>query len=169
MHIYIFIHTYVYTQTHLQNMHTQTHTDMKSLHLTFLQIFLWQENQYTPWGLTEADSRPHLLTQTLATSPSGKIPRKKRQGCVKSVLLVMHSRSQLSLLMIICIHTEICSTKEFTLRRNSSLVIHTTVPQSVFIIYYTSALGLFKAQHVIQSFYEYIKVESSSIVKDTGS
>lgn len=72
-------------------------------------------------------------------------------------------------LMIICIHTEICSTKEFTLRRNSSLVIHTTVPQSVFIIYCTSALGLFKAQHVIQSFYEYIKVESSSIVKDTGS
>lgn len=76
----------------------------------------------------------------------------KKQGCVKSVLSVMHSRSQPAVsLMIICIHTEICSTKEFIGRRNS-LVIHTTVPQSVFIIYYSSALGLFKAQHVIQSF-----------------
>lgn len=47
-------------------------------------------------------------------------------------------------LTIICIHTEMCSTKEFKLRRNSSLVIHTTILQSVFIIYYVSALRLFE-------------------------
>jgi hypothetical protein len=54
------------------------------------------EESIHPKGLIEADSRPHSLTQTLGLSPSGKIPRKKRQGCVKSVLSVMHTSSQQS-------------------------------------------------------------------------
>ena len=53
---------------------------------------------------------------------------------------------------IICIHTELCSTKEFKHRRNSSLVIHTIILQSAFIIFCLSALRLFEGQLVIQSF-----------------
>lgn len=43
------------------------------------------EKQYVPRGLAEADSKSHLLTQTLAPSPSGRIPKKKIRRCGRGV------------------------------------------------------------------------------------
>lgn len=69
-----------------------------------------------------SDQLSHLFTRTLAPTSSGRIPRKKRQECLVCFISEAQQYPAVSL-VIFCIHTEICSTKKFKLRWNSSLVI----------------------------------------------
>lgn len=124
----------------------------QSVRLVFIPDVTDVGESIHPTGPYRSGEQTPLAYSNTCSQPFWQNSQEEKTGMCEECFIGDAQRQPAVSLMIICIHTEICSTKEFRLQRNSSLVIHTTALQSVFIIYCISALELFEAQHVIQSF-----------------
>lgn len=124
----------------------------KSVSLMFIPDDTDVGESIRPMGPYRSRQQTPLAYPNTCSQPFWQNSQEEKTGMCEECFIGDAQQQPAVSLMIICIHTEICSAKEFKLRRNSSLVIHIAVPRSVFIIYYLSALGRLEAQHIIQSF-----------------
>lgn len=88
-----------------------------------------------PMGPYRSREQTPLAYPNTCSQPFWQNSQEEKTGTYEECFISDTQQQPSVSLMIICIHTEICSTKEFKLRRNSSLVMQTIVLQSVFIIY----------------------------------